>query len=259
MSGTENSETLLINEILVLVTFGVMVVSIASCVVMYIFRDYRRKDAAPPVMSASIAERKKRNIDKLDRSLSTSGKTTAVPPGILKKDNTSGSQRHDNKRIRIGPAAVGEDSLLFEEDDETEPLMIEEGRILGSSQYDQTEEKSLHDSAEVALSVGITLTLHTTKSSRSAKISLAEGKLICRIKKSMTLKVVQIDLREIRAIYAGKVTPNFKRDGLHLAPEDSCFSIVTVTKTFDFEAMYKVERDAIVAGIETILSKVRNS
>lgn len=75
----------------------------------------------------------------------------------------------------------------------------------------------------------------------------------------MTLKVVQIELREIRAVYAGKVTPNFKRDGLHLAPEDSCFSIVTETKTFDFEAMYKVERDAIVAGIEAILSKVRNS
>jgi hypothetical protein len=250
---SENSETYLINEILVIVTFGIMVISIAACVMMYVFRDYRKKEVTPNIPPAQILTGRRKTSSNRSRDAMSAD---SRPSSIMKKEGSVGKK---DKRIRIENNV--EEYSPNNDESETVALIpdksdnnISNRDLEGGSSM---APKDLNNLVRTSLSDGVTFTLHTTRNSRSARISLIDGKFICRIKKMLSLKVVQIDLQEIRSVRNGKETPNFQRPGLQRIEDDNCFSIVTETRTFDFEATSRYERDAFVTGISSIVEEAR--
>lgn len=245
-----SSDTLLVNRILVLVTFSIMVLSIVSCVIMYIFRDYRRKEVASPNSGDRRRQQgelsRQPSIDK-DVEPSYQNGSFVRRNGVLSRKNSASVSFAEQSILRS----------VSDEDTETDPLMP--GKAGANSVVETDDEsigkRSLNESIEVALAVGVTLTLHTVKHSRSAKISLANDVLSCRVRKSSGVKVVQIGLEEIKSIISGKGTPNFQQTHLQSIPSELCFSIVTSNKTLDFETLYKTERDALVAGLQILVER----
>lgn len=262
MSSSESEQTLIINEILVIITFGVMIVSITACVFMYVFRDNRRKEAPEPQLPAGSIKRN-RMVDKANKEKSgmigepVSTKSEPKLVGIMKKD--SSLRKDSTRRIRIDTSNLDEyparHPVGFDEM-ESAPLMYETSEV---SEF--TDDSSLRPNRElneafmVVLSDGITLTLHTTKTSRSSKLSFADGHLICRIKKMLSIKVVQVELADIQSVQVGKATPNFQRSGLQRVAEENCFSLIVDNRTFDFEATSKYERDAIASGLSKLVQR----
>jgi hypothetical protein len=239
-------DTLFVNRILVLITFFVMITSIASCVIMYVFRDYRKRESSPT--NGGFSNRRRTDSSQ-SRQPSFSDKIAAEP----KYQTGTFVRRSGSSRSQSSDSSLQES---VERDLEKEPLMVTPNSVADD---EETERRNLNESIEVALNVGVTLTLHTVKNSRSAKISLADGTLTCRVRKGMSLKVVPIGLNEITSILAGKKTPNYQRSALQNIPDDVCFSIVTDSKTLDFEAMFKTERDALVAGLQILIERYKST
>lgn len=246
-----NNNTLFVNRILVLVTFSIMIISILSCIFMYIFRDYQRKEVP------TIANDLRGRVDaENETQKSHSGPVEpSYQSGSFLRGNESSSGNESSNHVMSNPNSSRTPS---DEDLETDPLMS--NTVRKSNAAPETEEgsiakRNLNESIEIALSVGVTLTLHTLKHSRSATLNLVDDTLICRVRKSAAMKVVQIKLGDITAVLSGKATSNFRQSNLQTVPPDVCFSIVTATKTLDFEAMYKTERDALASGLRILVEQ----
>lgn len=204
---------------------------------MYVFRDYRKREVEYSVNHHHQS-------DVLQNSRRSSFADHSYQSGsFLPKANSKDHYDNELNKNSIHPV-------------ETDPLIIPSMPKPLRDEHD-IEQRHLNHSIEVALTVGVTLTLHTMKNSRSAKITLSDGIITCRVNKATSLKVVQIPLNEIKAVVSGKETPNFLQSNLQHIPEDVCFSIVTSSKTLDFETMYKAERDALVAGLQLLCKRQR--
>lgn len=253
-SDVESEKTILINEILVIFTFGVILVSITTCVVMYIFRDFRHKEASPPgtptVLPVSpLSPAGEAKIVSRDResSVNKSSKERSSTP-----IRSSGLIPDDDEKLNTDTKQNDKTEKFESKDIESAPFLQEPviGRDSQISSLPKPKTKrELNPSFLTVIRDGVTLILHSSKSSRAAKVKLSEDQIVIKVKKILTVKVLMINLSDILSIEYGKVTTNFQRSGLQRLQSDSCFSILTADRSYDLEASGKVERDALVEGL----------
>ena len=106
------------------------------------------------------------------------------------------------------------------------------------------------------LSVGITITLHTTKGPRSVKFFFVGEELKWEsVASTATSKRYRMKLHDVISIYKGKQTHNLKC--VSNAVESHCLSLVTQRTSLDLEASSELERDCLMKGFTNALNKVR--
>jgi hypothetical protein len=118
------------------------------------------------------------------------------------------------------------------------------------------KELELLDTFSQLLSVGIVLTLHTTKGPREIRFYFIGDELKWEsVETKSTSKRYRMKLRDVVSIHKGKQTHNLKC--VVSAVDSLCLSLVTERTSLDLEATSELERDCILKGFTMKLRDIR--
>lgn len=118
-------------------------------------------------------------------------------------------------------------------------------------------DNSLCQTLRDVLTHGIVLTQYKQNGVKQIKMFLVVNELRWRSAKIFSQKTTKADLKLILCVEWGKRTNNFHRSFASRAADDRCFSLITEETTYDFEAVSKVERDALAQGFTLLLEEMR--
>ena len=231
---SSQSSTLLINEIIVYITAGLIFLSVAFCLFTFLFRLKIRKLIPPNVPNTATAANKNEEVKAVS--------------------STKKGKSH-KKSKNIDPSFTGDSNSA--EVSESSSLLSSEADLSDSKSDDKTCDSALKSTFVSVLNEGVTLKMHREKGLILIRMSLSGTELKWKTKKLFARKTHSLSLNDILFIESGKQTSMLRKPAAELVSSDICFSLITSGSTFDFEASSKIERDVLVQGFAMIVAEAK--
>jgi hypothetical protein len=275
-----------INDVLVLITWVVLVVVALSSFFVYVVKPSPRKSSGSGSSSSSTSSSTFADI--LPRR--THFKDAPGSARGTGAESSSKSIGNNNNRSAVEDEEASESASLLGAGGNKQPSSsnsysstvpkslqqqsgvpsrkpVQQGNtqltatVTGAGQVGSTVnpigERALGDTLKSVLAHGMVITMHTVDGPKQITLTLANNgtELQWKSVKMFSRRSYKLALQDVISVEYGKKTNIFLRnESARNVSDDLCLSVVTDTHTLDLEAATKVERDVFAEGLTSILN-----